>query len=174
MVVAKTAAAHASLVGQFAARSIERAYVALVWGMPRPASGRIEGNIGRSPRNRKKMAVLRQGGRPAATRYRVRHAVGSMMSLVECRLETGRTHQIRVHLADRGHPVVGDATYGRSRSSRLVSLPAAVQQRLGTLERHALHAWLLGFVHPKTGEKLEFESAKPLFFKELEDLFECL
>ncbi len=163
MVVAKTARAHESLVAQFAARSIERAYGALVWGVPVPAQGRIEANIGRSPRNRKKMAVLRHGGRPAATRYKVIATVGSKACRIECRLETGRTHQIRVHLAHIGHPVVGDPLYGGRR--KIPGLAA---------ERQALHAFRLGFQHPGTGERLHFDAAFPQYFNELIKLLETI
>ncbi len=168
MVVAKTAAAHEALVAQFAAREIERLYGALVWGVPSPREGRIEGNIGRSPRNRKKMAVLGTGGRPAATRYRVIRTYGPtrtpVASRVECRLETGRTHQIRVHMAHIGHPVVGDPIYGSRR--RLLETES--------LRGQALHAFRLGFRHPATGESLRFESDFPSYFSSLEKTLEAL
>lgn len=162
MVVAKTAAAHADLVAQFAARSIERSYLALVWGRPQPAQGRLTGNIGRSPRNRKKMAVLRRGGRPAETAYKVlRSFQQGRVSLVECRLKTGRTHQIRVHLAEAGHPLLGDPLYGRGDARRARALPAAAQRALVALGRQALHARTLGFQHPVTRNHLQFKSELP-------------
>ena len=162
MVAAKTQVAHQSLVAQFTSRSIERAYAALVWGVPSPSTGEIAGNIGRSPRNRKKMAVLKRGGRPAVTRYRVRKALaGGAVSLLECRLLTGRTHQIRVHLAERGHPVVGDPLYGRTSRARLGALPAPPRARVEALGRQALHAVTLGFDHPARGERLRFQSQLP-------------
>jgi 23S rRNA pseudouridine1911/1915/1917 synthase len=164
MVAAKTAAAHESLVAQFAARTIERRYGALVWGVPEPAAGRIEGNIGRSPRNRKKMAVLRSGGRAAATRYRVLARIGTRASRVECRLETGRTHQIRVHMAHIGHPVIGDPLYGGRRKLLSDAGIAAPYQ--------ALHAFRLGFRHPATGEMLVFDAVFPPYFKELINFLE--
>lgn len=164
MVAAKTEAAHHGLVEQFSARSIERSYLALVWGRPSPAEGKLTGNIGRSPRNRKKMAVLRRGGRPAETGYRVRRSFqNGRVSLVECRLKTGRTHQIRVHLAEAGHPLLGDPLYGRggtgSRRGRL--LPEAAQLALAALARQALHAKTLGFQHPGTGDTLQFTCELP-------------
>ena len=113
IVAAKNDVAHSSLAAQFADRSLTRVYRALVWGLPSPPVGEIEGAIGRSPRNRKKMAVMTRSGKPALTRYRLIEAFGAAASLVECRLATGRTHQIRVHMTHRGHPVIGDALYGR-------------------------------------------------------------
>ncbi|HEY9547998.1 MAG TPA: RluA family pseudouridine synthase, partial [Kiloniellaceae bacterium] len=164
MVAAKSEAAHQGLSGLFAARTIERAYWALVWGLPSPPAGDIAGNIGRSPRNRKKMAVLRHGGRPAETGYRVLKSFqNGRVSLLECRLRTGRTHQIRVHLAELGHPLLGDPLYGRagtgSRRARL--LPERAQAALAALGRQALHARTLGFRHPVSGDDLRFESELP-------------
>ncbi len=157
LVVAKSDAAHASLSEQFAARTVQRTYRALVWGIPAPASGRIEGDIGRNPRDRKKMAMVRAGGRPAATRYRVLNRFGTVAAEVECRLETGRTHQIRVHMTSRGHPLVGDVTYGRGR--RGGSDPLALA--LSVFPRQALHAETLGFIHPGTGLPLNFTAPLP-------------
>ncbi|MFI4987093.1 MAG: RluA family pseudouridine synthase [Alphaproteobacteria bacterium] len=161
MVAAKTDAAHAGLAAQFAAHSVERAYRTLVWGVPRPRSGEIAGNIGRSPHNRKKMAVLARGGKPALTRYRVLAAYGGIASLLECRLSTGRTHQIRVHLAALGHPVMGDPAYGRTTPGRRAALPPAASAALEALGRQALDAYLLGFEHPVSREKLRFEKDIP-------------
>jgi 23S rRNA pseudouridine1911/1915/1917 synthase len=172
MVAAKTDAAHAALSEQFAARTIERAYAALVWGRPVPPQGVIEGNIGRSARNRKKMAVIAHGGRAALTRYATDRAFGTAASLLECRLATGRTHQIRVHLAHRGHPVIGDPAYGGgltpARQAAIGAAAAAAVRRLG---RQALHARTLGFRHPGRQETLRFESALP---HDINDLMDCL
>lgn len=174
MVVAKNDAAHASLSAQFAGRTITRAYRAVVWGVPSPRRGEIAGNIGRSPRNRKKMAVVRRGGKVALTRYRVLKPLGSAASLIECRLATGRTHQIRVHLAWKGHPIVGDPTYSRNKAARARSLGPGAARAVAALGRQALHAQLIGFTHPATAERLEFESALPLDInrlqKELEEI----
>ena len=162
IVAAKSAHAHRALVEQFAARRIERSYAALVWGVPEPATGEIAGNIGRSPSNRKKMAVLARGGRPAITRYRVRQVLGGgLASLVDCRLLTGRTHQIRVHLSARGHPVIGDPLYGRAQARRAARLPESARGLLADLNRQALHAQVLGFIHPTTGERVKFLSHLP-------------
>ncbi len=172
MVVAKNDAAHGALTEQFSNRTVTRAYAALVWGVPQPPSGEIEGNIGRSPRNRKKMAVLKSGGRTALTRYRVLRAFGRTASLVECRLATGRTHQIRVHLSHRGHAVIGDATYGGGAShARRQALDPATAAAVAALGHQALHARLLGFSHPATAEKLEFESELP---SDISQIIDCL
>ncbi len=150
MVAAKTDAAHQGLSRQFATRSLSRVYLALVRGIPSPAKGAISGNIGRSPANRKKMAVLaegRSGGRHALTHYRVLETFRGPISLLECRLETGRTHQIRVHLTHKGHPLIGDKLYGGARTPRFA--------------RQALHAYKLAFTHPDDGAKMRFEIALP-------------
>ena len=161
MVIAKTDAAHRGLARQFAAREVERAYVAVVWGILSPRRGEMSGNIGRNRVNRKKMAVVGRGGKPALTRYTVLETFGETASQVECRLSTGRTHQIRVHLAAKGHPVIGDPLYGRSRRRGLKDLPGRVQEALTGLHRQALHARLIGFTHPETAEYLRFESEVP-------------
>lgn len=162
MVVAKTDLAHAALAADFAARAITRAYRAVVWGVPQPAQGEFAGRIGRSPRNRKKMAVVREGGKAALTRYRVERAFGAAAALVECRLATGRTHQIRVHLSAAGHALIGDPTYGNGHNhKRVASLPGAVQPLVAAFPRQALHAGLLGFRHPVTQEYIEFQSMLP-------------
>jgi 23S rRNA pseudouridine1911/1915/1917 synthase len=171
IVVAKTDAAHASLARQFEERSVERAYRAAVWGAPRPPAGEIAGAIGRSPRNRTKMAVVQRGGKAALTRYRVVARYGPrerpVASLLECRLATGRTHQIRVHLAAIGHPLLGDAVYGRLTPARRAALPPPARAALSQLNRQALDAYMLGFEHPASRERLRFEKTCPRDFKEL-------
>ncbi len=175
MVAAKTAAALEGLAKQFAAREVERAYWALVWGVPKPKSGEIAGNIGRSPRNRKKMAVVHRGGKPAVTRYRVlRVLAGGQVSLVECRLLSGRTHQIRVHMTAQGHPLLGDPLYGRGGESRLRNLPEAARTAVKDLGRQALHAKTLGFRHPVSGDMCRFDSVLPRDISELVTIFESL
>ena len=155
LVVAKTDPAHEFLSRQFAAHTVDRRYTAVVAGHPVPPAGKIEGALARSTANRQKMSIVPEGrGKRAVTHYRtiraLRHA-----AQVECRLETGRTHQIRVHMASIGHALLGDATYGRTPGSL-----SAVIKELG-FERQALHAATLGFVHPLSQEKLSFESALP-------------
>jgi 23S rRNA pseudouridine1911/1915/1917 synthase len=163
IVAAKTELAHRALSADFAARRIARSYAAVVWGVPLPAQGEIAGNIGRSMTNRKKMAVVGAArGKPAVTRYKVERAFADKAALIECRLLTGRTHQIRVHLAERGHPLIGDAVYGGRIARRLAaSHPAAA------FPRQALHARELGFSHPATGECLAFASDPPADMKSL-------
>jgi 23S rRNA pseudouridine1911/1915/1917 synthase len=167
MVVAKTEQALATLSAAFAARDLDRAYLALVWGVPDPAQGEIDKPIGRDPRDRKRMAVALRGGKQALTRYRVQRVAHAAVSLIEARLATGRTHQIRVHFASIGHPVVGDPVYLRRipAISRSVSEPA--RGLLLDFPRQALHATLLGFRHPRTGQAMEFRTEPPADFKVL-------
>jgi 23S rRNA pseudouridine1911/1915/1917 synthase len=161
LVAAKTDQAHRALSRDFAARHIERAYMALVWGVPTPPSGEIAGNIGRSPVNRKKMAVVGDAkGKSAVTRYRLERRFADHASLIECRLLSGRTHQIRVHLAHLGHPLIGDPLYG-TRAGRAIAQSGNIGAEIATFARQALHARVLGFTHPATGEQLSFASPPP-------------
>lgn len=161
MVVAKSELALASLSAAFAARDIDRTYLALCWGLPSPAAGSIEGAIGRDPRDRKRMAVLQRGGKPALTRYATVRAWLAAVALVECRLGTGRTHQIRVHLAQAGHPLVGDPLYLRRVPAVSRQLPIPFRRPLLDFPRQALHAAELGFRHPRSGRNLRFETLPP-------------
>jgi 23S rRNA pseudouridine1911/1915/1917 synthase len=164
LVVAKHDRAHHGLAAQFALHSIERVYNAVVWGVPLPRHGQVEGPIGRNPVDRKKMAIV-GGGKPALTYFRVIDAFGDYASLVECRLATGRTHQIRVHMTSIGHPLVGDQLYGKGRLKGRAPEPA--KSLLIAFQRQALHARTLGFEHPISGKKLLFESNIPKDFNEL-------
>jgi 23S rRNA pseudouridine1911/1915/1917 synthase len=160
LVAAKTDRAHEGLAKQFAAHSIDRRYKAIVAGLPK-GSGTIEANLARSDANRKKVAIVGEGrGKRAVTHWRLERALRDS-ALVECRLETGRTHQVRVHMASIGHPLLGDPVYGRSRPATRELL-----KRLG-FERQALHAARLGFVHPITSQTLAFDSAMPDDMQEL-------
>lgn len=162
MVAAKDDAAHAGLSALFAAHDIVRRYDALVRGTPRPGKGRIEGNIGRSTRNRQKMAIVTRGGRHAVTHYETVETFAGLAALVRCRLETGRTHQIRVHMASIGHPVLGDRTYGRAPRK-------ALADATGEIPRQALHAAELGFVHPISDRNLHFTAPLPDDMRALRD-----
>jgi 23S rRNA pseudouridine1911/1915/1917 synthase len=157
LVVAKTDPAHEFLSRQFAAHTVDRRYTAVVAGVPVPPAGRIEASLARSTANRQKIAIVAEGrGKRAVTHYRtIRSFTGRFggAAQVECRLETGRTHQIRVHMSSIGHALLGDATYGRT--------PGGLRTVLQDFTRQALHAATLGFVHPTTQEKLSFESALP-------------
>jgi 23S rRNA pseudouridine1911/1915/1917 synthase len=173
LVAAKTERAMGSLAKQFANHTIERAYNAIVWGAPRAGEGRIEGLIGRNPFDRKRMAVMRSGGKEARTRYRVIETFGPkarpFAALVECRLETGRTHQIRVHLAHLGHPLIGDPSYGRARSipRAKTDTEAKAYAAVSDFPRQALHAYVLGFQHPTLHKTMRFESKWPKDFADL-------
>ena len=172
LVAAKSDAAHRGLAQQIAERSAKRTYWALVWGEPSPREGRVSAPIARHPRQRQMMAVV-PGGREATTHYRVLETfrlgsqtgrAGRTVSLLELDLETGRTHQIRVHMSHLGHPVLGDPLYGKQRT-----LPQSASKGLGAaleaLEGQALHAKRLRFVHPITGQSMEFETDPPEDFR---------
>jgi 23S rRNA pseudouridine1911/1915/1917 synthase len=171
IVVAKNDLAHAGLTAQFQDRSLSRTYLAVTLGLPSPARGTVDAPIGRSPVDRKKMAVV-AGGRPAVTHYRVLRGFGPLAALVECRLETGRTHQIRVHLAHAGHPLLGDPLYAGGRAARgalakLRALPEPLRSAVVGFPRQALHAAQLRFRHPRTAEEMTFTSGLPLDFRAL-------
>ena len=170
LVVAKTDAAHKGLTEQFAAHGFDgrmhRRYVALVWGTPRPPRGRIEAPLGRHPNNRKRIAVVKAGGRDAVTHYETAESFADVdgkpaASRLGLTLETGRTHQIRVHMEHVGHPLLGDPTYGSSFKASARRLSEAAQAALATLGRQALHAAELGFEHPATRRKMRLTSPLP-------------
>lgn len=169
MVVAKTDTAHHSLALQFADHgrtgALEREYEGIVWGVPTPHRGTIETQIGRKPQQRQKMGVLREGGKTAITHYEVKHAFKiadeSVAAHVICQLETGRTHQIRVHMAHAGNPLLGDPLYGTGYKTKSNTLPETARSAVESLHRQALHASHLGFEHPVSGEILTFDSPLP-------------
>ena len=179
LVAAKDERTLRSLGKQFAAHAIERMYVAFVRGAPFRMEGRVEGDIGRSHFERTKM-VVRPGGKPAVTHYQVQRKYGAplspLASKVHCRLETGRTHQIRVHLTHLGHPLVGDPTYGRARTApgQRKGVPAEALEALDSFPRQALHAAVLGFQHPVTHKTIRFESPLPADMVALEETLNSL
>jgi 23S rRNA pseudouridine1911/1915/1917 synthase len=158
MVVAKDDATHRGLSAQFAGRTVEKEYLAVVLGVPRPREGAIELPIGRDPVHRKRMSVRAARGRQALSRYTVVEPLDGA-ALVRVRIHTGRTHQVRVHLAALGHPLAGDATYGGRREPS--SRSRGAREALRSFPRPALHAARLAFDHPATGQRLSFESPLP-------------
>ena len=171
LVVAKTDAAHRGLADLFADHgrtgSLEREYLALVWGGFDASAGKVDAPIGRNPRHREKMAIAPdERGRRAVTHWRRLETLGPA-SLVACRLETGRTHQIRVHMASIGHPLLGDSVYGAGFKTKASQLSEGAKAALSALGRQALHAAALGFEHPVTGGALRFESPPPEDFSRL-------
>ena len=155
LVVAKSDAAHEGLAKLFASHDIERRYCAIVSGVPAPPAGTVKTQIGRSTANRKKMAVLPENkGKHAVTHYRMTESFAKT-ALVECKLETGRTHQVRVHMAHIGHPLIGDSVYSNRQN------PYRIGPNQSKFDRQALHAASLGFIHPISGETLRFDSSLP-------------
>jgi len=177
LVAAKNDAAHQSLSAQFAdhgrSGAMRRGYLAFVWGVPNRQRGTIDAPIDRHPHAREKMAV-RQGGREAITHWEVVETFTGqdgkpIAALLACQLETGRTHQIRVHLAHIGHPLLGDSVYGPHFKTKASRLGPVSQAAVGALSRQALHAYLLALEHPETGEILQWNSDLPADLRSLRD-----
>lgn len=166
LVVAKNDNAHKFLSEQFAEHSIERTYIAVVYGVPNHLSGKIEGFIGRSKFDRKKMAVTEVGGKYAVTNYKTLQIFGKAAAVVQCNLETGRTHQIRVHLSSIGNALIGDKVYVKNKKSE-IALPAELKNYVNNFPRQALHAKSLGFIHPRKKEFVQFDSVLPSDMAEL-------
>jgi 23S rRNA pseudouridine1911/1915/1917 synthase len=164
LVIAKTDISHHRLARQFAKHSIIRSYQAICWGIPLPRHGTVTGSIGRHSKDRTKMSLVREGGKKAITHYRVLENFNDRASRVECRLETGRTHQIRVHLTSLGHPLIGDSLYKKSNSR-------SNEDYLKKFPRQALHACELGFIHPLSQQSMSFTSPLP---EDIEDLINYL
>jgi 23S rRNA pseudouridine1911/1915/1917 synthase len=168
IVIAKNDDAHHKLSAQFSKRDLSRVYYALVWGVPSPQIGQIETQMGRHKTDRMRMAVLKSGGKEAITDYEVVKNFKNQASLIECHLQTGRTHQIRVHMSHIGTPLVGDPTYNANRRPLTVPI-AAITKILNAFPRQALHAAELHFIHPSTKEDMSFESELPEDFRQLLD-----
>jgi 23S rRNA pseudouridine1911/1915/1917 synthase len=177
LVVAKNDAAHQSLAAQFADHGRDgpllREYEALVWGVPNPHMATVDLPLDRDIRNRQKQAV-RSGGRHAITRYATKERYDDAAALLSCRLETGRTHQIRVHMAHIGHPLVGDLVYGSGFLTKAGTLPRELKDRVKAFRRQALHARLIRFAHPGTGKVLQFEADRPADMADLVERFRKL
>lgn len=172
VVAAKTDRAHHALAALFAEHDIERSYDALVWDHPNPLQGTIEGAIGRDPKDRKRMAMVARGGKVAVTHYTTQKMIFDargqpVCALVRCTLETGRTHQIRVHMTAKGNALIGDPVYGRARNLQRFQLSDPARAALLGFKRQALHAATLGFRHPVSGKLLRFESPLPADFATL-------
>ena len=168
MVIAKSDTAHQELARQIQDRTLKRHYLALCFGVPKPLSGKIDKNITRSRVNRLKMTTVRQGGRRAITHYSVKKIYcKDLLSMVECRLDTGRTHQIRVHMTAIGHCLIGDQTYGNRKKS-LNKIDENLKNSINNFPRQALHSYKIAFLHPITKEPMQFETDLPQDIKELE------
>ena len=170
IVVAKNDNAHINLSKQFSDHTIKRTYEALVWGSLKPQSGKINERISRSVKNRQLMAVRKEKGKRAITNYKTLEIFQNLdlpkVSLIECRLETGRTHQIRVHMNFKGNPILGDKSYGKSKR-KFKKINANIEKKINNFNRQALHAKSLGFVHPKTRKEIFFEAERPKDFDTL-------
>lgn len=168
IVAAKHDQAHQSLAKQIQNRSLKRHYLALCWGIPKPHQGLVNANIARHPVHRTKMAVVKSGGKEAITHYTLKEIlIGGEVSYVECRLETGRTHQIRVHFSHIGHPLLGDPAYGRNRAKKIQNLPIEIQDKINNFQRQALHAAHIEFFHPISKDLLSFDCPPPEDFQTL-------
>ena len=170
IVVAKNDNAHINLSQQFSKHTIKRTYEAIIWGSLKPQSGTIQEKISRSVRNRQLMAVRKEKGKIAITNYKTLKVFQNSdlpkMSLVECKLETGRTHQIRVHMNFKGNPIVGDKSYGKSKK-KFKKINPIIQKKINSFNRQALHAKSLGFFHPSSKKEIFFEAKRPKDFDEL-------
>jgi len=170
IVVAKNDNAHISLSKQFSNHTIKRKYEALVWGSLKPQSGKISERISRSFKNRQLMSVKKEKGKIAITNYRTIKVFENLnlpkISHIECQLETGRTHQIRVHMDFKGNPILGDKSYGK-RKKKFKTIDKNIEKKINTFNRQALHAKSLGFIHPKTGKEVFFDSKRPNDFENL-------
>ena len=170
IVVAKNDNAHINLSKQFSNHTIKRIYEALVWGSLKPKNGKINEKISRSVKNRQLMAVRKEKGKIAITNYKTLEIFQNSnlpkISLIECKLETGRTHQIRIHMNFKGNPILGDKSYGKSKR-KFKNIDINIEKKINNFNRQALHAKSLGFVHPRTEKEIVFEAERPKDFDAL-------
>jgi len=167
MVIAKNNSAHRSLASQLESRTLKRKYKALVWGIIRPQEGSINQQIARSKLDRKRMTTVKSGGKVALTHYKTLEIFKSgLFSLLECQLDTGRTHQIRVHLSHIGHSILGDQTYGNNKR-KITNCSDALKTKLTEFKHQALHSFYIGFIHPTSGNFIDFEKELPLDYTEI-------
>ena len=170
IIVAKNDNAHIRLSEQFSNHTIKRIYEALVWGSLKPQNGKINEKISRSVKNRQLMSVRKEKGKIAITNYKTLKVFQNLnlpkISLIECQLETGRTHQIRVHMNFKGNPILGDRSYGKSKK-KFKKIDPNLEKKINNFNRQALHAKSLGFIHPKTKKELFFEARRPKDFDTL-------
>ena len=174
IVVAKNDVAHINLSEQFSNHTIKRVYEALVWGSLKPQNGKIREKISRSVKNRQLMAVRREKGKISITNYKTLKIFQNLnipkISLIECKLETGRTHQIRVHMNFKGNPILGDKSYGKTKK-KFRKIDLCLEKKINNFNRQALHAKSLGFIHPTTKKEIFFEARRP---KDFDNLIKCL
>ena len=161
LIIAKNNKIHKLLQEKFKKREINRLYLAVIWGLLKKNSGSFTMNIGRNPKNRKKFSIFKIGGKSAITKYKVKKNFSNVASLIECKLLTGRTHQIRVHLSSSGNSIIGDKKYGKNKSKLLKNVDKSLINQIITFKRQALHAYFLSFIHPIKKIKIELNSKLP-------------
>jgi len=167
LLIAKNNQIHKLLQEKFKKKEINRLYLTITWGLLKKNSGTLSMNIGRNPKNRKKFSIFKYGGKEAITKYKVKRIFSNVASLIECKLLTGRTHQIRVHLSSLGNSIIGDKKYGKNKSKLLKNVDKSLKNYIITFQRQALHAYFLSFVHPIKKEKIEINSKLPSDFNSL-------
>jgi len=161
LIIAKNNKIHKLLQEKFKKREINRLYLAVIWGLLKKNSGSFTMNIGRNPKNRKKFSIFKIGGKSAITKYKVKKNFSNVASLIECKLLTGRTHQIRVHLSSSGNSIIRDKKYGKNKSKLLKNVDKSLINQIITFKRQALHAYFLSFIHPIKKNKIELNSKLP-------------
>ena len=167
LLIARNNKTHKLLQDMFKKREINRLYYAIVWGLLQKNSGSFTMNIGRNPKNRKKFSIFQNGGKNAVTKYKVKKNFSNVASLIECKLLTGRTHQIRVHLSSSGNSIIGDKKYGKNKSKLIKNVDKSIANYIISFSRQALHAYFLSFIHPIKKEKIKIISELPSDFNYL-------